>query len=486
MPTNFSQERLRVRPSSKEESVVQKAKEQFERTLVLARGQLVGSVAALEHPRSSEALNYGEVFLRDNVPVMMYLLLQGRFEIVRHFLEVCLDLQSSTYQTRGVFPTSFTEQNGNLIADYGQRSIGRITSVDASLWWPILCWLYVRRSQDRDFGASQKVQRGAQLLLDLVLHPSFEGTPVLFVPDCAFMIDRPMDVWGAPLEVEVLLYGCLKSCCHLMELAQRDRSSRLLEQRLDLTRQWIHNLRSFLLKHYWVTSKTMQVLRRRPTEQYGDQQHQNEFNVQPQVIPDWLQDWLENRGGYLIGNMRTGRPDFRFYSLGNSLACLFGLLTAPQQRALFRLVLHNRSDLIAQMPMRICHPPMEAAEWSNKTGSDPKNWPWSYHNGGHWPSLLWYLGGAILLHEQLHPQADVLLMGQTKAMLEECYWSQLNQLPRQQWAEYFDGPTGTWVGQQARTYQTWTIVGFLLLHHLLRMNPGDVTALHIDGPTTAR
>lgn len=101
MPTNFSQERLRVRPSSKEESVVQKAKEQFERTLVLARGQLVGSVAALEHPRSSEALNYGEVFLRDNVPVMMYLLLQGRFEIVRHFLEVCLDLQSSTYQTRG-------------------------------------------------------------------------------------------------------------------------------------------------------------------------------------------------------------------------------------------------------------------------------------------------------------------------------------------------------------------------------------------------
>ena len=67
-------------------------------------------------------------------------------------------------------------------------------------------------------------------------------------------------------------------------------------------------------------------------------------------------------------------------------------------------------------------------------------------------------------------QADVLLMGQMRAMLEECYWMQLNQLPRQQWAEYFDGPTGTWVGQQARTYQTWTIVGFLLLHHLLRVD----------------
>ncbi|MEB3265408.1 MAG: glycoside hydrolase 100 family protein [Cyanobacteriota bacterium] len=480
MAKQFSQERLRVRPSSREEGVVQRAQEHFERTLVQAAGQVVGSVAALEHPQRHDAANYGEVFLRDNVPVMVYLLLQQRYEVVRHFLTVCLDLQSSTYQTRGVFPTSFVEQDGQLIADYGQRSIGRITSVDASLWWPVLCWMYVRRSGDRSFGASQKVQRGVQLLLDLVLHPTFEGTPVLFVPDCAFMIDRPMDVWGAPLEVEVLLYGCLRSCCQLMDLAQRDNRSRLLDQRLVLTRQWLHDLRSFLLKHYWVTSKTMQVLRRRPTEQYGEHQHENEFNVQPQVIPPWLQDWLENRGGYLIGNMRTGRPDFRFYSLGNALACLFGLITAPQQRALFRLVLHNRQHLMAQMPMRICHPPLDREEWSNKTGSDPKNWPWSYHNGGHWPSLLWYLGAAVLLHEQRHPEADVLLMSQTRTMVEECYWSQLNQLPRQQWAEYFDGPTGTWVGQQARTYQTWTIVGFLLLHHLLRVNPEDVQLLDLE------
>ena len=102
----------------------------------------------------------------------------------------------------------------------------------------------------------------------------------------------------------------------------------------------------------------MQILRRRPTEQYGDDQHFNEFNVQPQVVPSWLQDWLENRGGYLIGNIRTGRPDFRFYSLGNSLACIFGVLPPSEQRALFRLVLHNRQHLMAQMPMRICHPHM--------------------------------------------------------------------------------------------------------------------------------
>jgi len=39
--------------------------------LVRVRGELVGSVAALEHPSKSNEANYGEVLLRDNVPVMV-------------------------------------------------------------------------------------------------------------------------------------------------------------------------------------------------------------------------------------------------------------------------------------------------------------------------------------------------------------------------------------------------------------------------------
>lgn len=61
----------------------------------------------------------------------------------------------------------------------------------------------------------------------------------------------------------------------------------------------------------------------------------------------------------LVSGSQRG-PDFVSHLGQFSLSpdtCLFGLLTAPQQRALFRLVLHNRSDLMAQMPMRICHPP---------------------------------------------------------------------------------------------------------------------------------
>ena len=126
---------------------------------------------------------------------------------------------------------------------------------------------------------------------------------------------------------------------------------------------------------------------------------------------------------------------------------MFGVLPPEEQRALFRLVLHNRQHLMAQMPMRICHPHMDVDEWQNKTGSDPKNWPWSYHNGGHWPSLLWFFGTAVLLHQKNFGSDDVILMEEMKSLIEESYWCQLNQLPKQEWAEYFDGPTGTWVGQ---------------------------------------
>ena len=52
----------------------------------LGTGEIGGSVAALEHPANNDALNYGEIFLRDNVPVMIYLLTQKRYEIVKQFL----------------------------------------------------------------------------------------------------------------------------------------------------------------------------------------------------------------------------------------------------------------------------------------------------------------------------------------------------------------------------------------------------------------
>ena len=91
MAGRFSQQHQRVRPNSNEDQVIKRAQEHFERTLIEIGGEIAGSVAALEHPANNEMLNYGEIFLRDNVPVMIYLLTQKRYDIVKQFLSVCLD-----------------------------------------------------------------------------------------------------------------------------------------------------------------------------------------------------------------------------------------------------------------------------------------------------------------------------------------------------------------------------------------------------------
>ncbi|MBD2329718.1 glycoside hydrolase 100 family protein [Alkalinema sp. FACHB-956] len=479
-----------------EAAIVQMAQKLlYEQAMVTLDGQWIGAVAAI--PKQSRKqpvqpeLNYGEIFIRDNVPVMAYFLTQGKYEPVRHFLLTCLRLQSQEIQTRGIFPTSFVEQDGHVVADYGQRAIGRVVSVDATLWWVILAYMYVRASGDRDFAGQAIVQSGIQQFLDLILRPSFRKAPTLYVPDGAFMIDRPLDVWGAPLEIQVLLYGALHSAAGLMQIGsesvhsqasnaqdpnQRTKSKSYLFQTPHSVHhclEYAHRLRQYLLKHYWVTSKTVQVLRRRPTEQYGVE-IQNEYNIHTETIPHWLQDWMGPRGGYLIGNIRTGRPDFRFFTLGNCLGAIFDVISVKQQQALFRLVVQNQHDLVAHMPLRICHPPLVEEDWRNKTGYDRKNLPWCYHNAGHWPCLMWFLATAMLRRH--HPE-DLAI--EVRQLLEVSYQLMLRQLPQQKWAEYFDGPTGNWIGQQARINQTWTIVGFLLMHHLLRVNGQDAHLLDV-------
>lgn len=458
-----------------ENNVIQTAKSLlYDRALVKIKDQLVGAVAAIALQPEPD-LNYTEVFIRDNVPVMIYLLLEGKSEIVRHFLEMCLELQSQDFPTTGIFPTSFTEINGEIKVDYGQRAIGRVCSVDASLWWSILAYIYVQWTGDEAWALSFKVQSGLEKFIDLILHPTFRDAPTLYVPDGAFMIDRPLDVWGNPLEIQVLLYGALKSAIYLMALPHKNHDETSTQEILGLQKiktiklgiNWLKNLRTYLLKHYWLNGNIVQTLRKRPTEQYGEAVI-NEYNIQTETIPNWLQSWLQNQGGYLIGNIRTGRPDFRFFSLGNCLGAIFDVTSYAQQLAFFRFLITNQNELCAEMPLRICHPPLDENRWKYFTGYDRKNLPWSYHNSGHWPCLFWFLVVAVLRQKSTNSlEKNPPEMVEMEILLQNNYELLLYRLPKQKWAEYFDGPTGLWVGQQARTYQTWTIVSLLLVNHFL-------------------
>ena len=171
-------------------------------------------------------------------------------------------------------------------------------------------------------------------------------------------------------------------------------------------------------EYYWVDIKKINEIYRYNTEEYSADAT-NKFNIYPEQIPSWLVDWIPNRGGYFIGNLQPAHMDFRFFTLGNLWAVVSSLGSQEQNEGVMALIEEKWDDLVANMPLKICFPALEQEEWRIITGSDPKNTlvsssyfvfffalsanfcgslihtcycrPWSYHNGGSWPTLLWHV-----------------------------------------------------------------------------------------------
>ncbi|KAG0490711.1 hypothetical protein HPP92_007574 [Vanilla planifolia] len=106
------------------------------------------------------------------------------------------------------------------------------------------------------------------------------------------------------------------------------------------------------------------------------------------------------------------------------------------------------------MPLKICYPALEGQEWRIITGSDPKNTPWSYHNGGSWPTLLWQLTVACIKMNRLEVAARAVEVAEKR-------------LAADRWPEYYDTKSARFIGKQSRLYQTWSIAGFLVAKLLL-------------------
>ncbi|KAK4369493.1 hypothetical protein RND71_013285 [Anisodus tanguticus] len=103
-----------------------------------------------------------------------------------------------------------------------------------------------------------------------------------------------------------------------------------------------------------------------------------------------LMEWMPSEGGYLIGNLQPAHMDFQFFSLGNLWSMVSSLANIDQSHAILDLIEAKWEDLVADMPLKICYPALEARN---------EDMPWSYHNGGSWPTLLWQSD-----HYEFHPQ----------------------------------------------------------------------------------
>jgi hypothetical protein len=444
--------------STVQKTIEQQANRLLEKSIIYYQQKPVGTVAAADSER--EALNYDQCFIRDFIPAALVFLLQGKTEIVYNFLIETVGLQKKKRRVDcyeppiGLMPASFkvksTASGQYLYADFGDKAIGRVTPIDSCLWWIILLRAYVKATGDRKLAHSDNFQEALAFILEICLGPQFEMTPALLVPDGACMIDRPMGLSGHPLEIQSLFYLALRAA---REMLVRNIEGEILIDRIN---NRLGSLVYHLRDYYWLDFKKLNQIHRYQSEQFGESVV-NKFNIYAESIPDWLTEWIPDQGGYFAGNLGPGKMDFRFFSLGNLVAIMGSLTTKQQSLNIMNLIEYRWSDLIGQMPMKICYPAISGLEWRIVTGGDPKNTPWSYHNGGSWPVLLWMMMVACQK------------MGRTDLADRAMAIAEL-RLQQDEWPEYYDGKNGRLIGKSSRKFQTWTIAGWLLAK-LLRENP---------------
>jgi glycogen debranching enzyme len=425
-------------------------------SIISFRGRPIGTLAA-HGPRFAGAVNYQECFVRDFVPTALVFLAQQRPEIVTNFLDALASLSADGDSIEGhdlhpgVMPASFEvkkdEGQEHLVADFGNRAIGRVAPVDSMMWWTFLLFVHRRATGDEDFARRPENQKRLELVLDLCLKDSFEVFPTLLVPDGCCMIDRRMGIYGHPLEIQALFYGLLLATGSLLERTDDNQSL------LDRANVRERALRDYVREHYWVDAARLSEIHRFRTEEFGAESA-NALNIHPDAIPTWVTEWLPDGAGYFAGNLGPGRIDFRFFALGNLLAVVFGLATGDQARALINLYQERWDDLVGAVPAIICFPAAEGDEWRCLTGSDPKNRPWSYHNAGNWPVLLW-------------PLVAAALRGDRRELAERALELAWLRCPADGWPEYYDGRRGRLVGRFANLEQVWSAAGLLVARELL-------------------
>jgi hypothetical protein len=278
------------------------------------------------------------------------------------------------------------------------------------------------------------------------------------------MIDRPMGLSGHPLEIQSLFYIALRAA---REMLVRNTEGEIL---VDKINNRLGSLVYHLRDYYWLDLTKLNQIHRYQSEQFGESVV-NKFNIYPESIPYWLTEWIPDQGGYLAGNLGPGKMDFRFFSLGNLVAIMGSLTTERQSADILNLIEHRWSDLVSKMPIKLCYPAISGLEWRIITGCDPKNTPWSYHNGGSWPVLLWMMMAAC----QKMGREDLADRAMAIAEL---------RLAQDDWPEYYDGKNARLIGKSSRKFQTWTIAGWLLAK-LLRENPRYLNLVCFEADTEA-
>ena len=428
----------------------------LEESIVEYKNKPIGTLAATD--KSQKQLNYNQVFIRDFAVSAFAFLLNDKTEIVKNFLSVTMDMQIDdnkvdTYlPAKGMMPASFKVKNSasgeKLVEDYGEFAIARVTPVDSIFWWIYILRAYIKKTEDFNFAHDAKTQTSIKNIIDLCLVNRFDVFPTLLVPDGSFMIDRRMGVYGYPLEVQALFYITLMSA---KELLIKNEENKIYFENIE--KKLVH-LVYHIRNYFWLDMEKLNKIYRFKIEEYK-KNAVNQFNIFPESIPYWIYNWLADDDGYFIGNLGPSRMDFRFFTAGNLLMIINSLADEKQSHAILKLLLNKEKELVGEMPIKICYPALIDKDWELETGHDPKNIPWSYHNGGSWPFLIWYVTAASIK------------IGNTDHLLKMIKLME-KRLSKDNFPEYYDGIYNRLIGREAKSKQTWSIAGYIIAKTLLQ------------------
>jgi len=398
------------------------------------RGEPCGVVASA----ADTASHYGNVWTRDNVAPMLHFLRHDPPKVAR-FLEALLRRQSQSRRTAGLIPIGFAPRSERI--DYGgEEAIGAIHSVDSTLWFLVLLGLYVETTGDVAWLRQHRA--GFKAALDLVLAPRFDPLPLVAAPESTTEIDRPSGLHGYPLQLQVLAALALRWGARLLgRLGRRAEEAQFCRAEAEAIGSWVN-------RWYWLDRATLAERLALGTESHGPG-NPNPFNLDYARLGG--QTAVLRETGYLAGTLRAGHIDGRFWSFANCLAAASGILPEARAAAVVKTVRANRHQLLGRMPLAVCWPHLDGVEYEIVMNSDPRGRPGHFHNGAHWPNILWILtaaalgaGDAALAREAL----DLAAAG----------------LPPH-WAEYYDRRGVP--GNGTRLRQSWSIAGFLVARDAL-------------------
>jgi glycogen debranching enzyme len=312
----------------------------------------------------------------------------------------------------GLIPNHITMRPRKVF--YG-GNIGRISAIDANLWYVIAALRYASKMNDRAF--LRTFRRSIEKALDYTAHLDSNNDHLLEVPESSDWMDLfPRS--GNVLTEDVLHYGALSEAARLFR-------SRPLARRAADVRQAIRRSYALGLKG---------AIPPAPDKMYGV------------TLPDFFTDTP-----YLLSHLTAFGFSWRLDVLGNILAALFGVLDRPEAKRLLRYLLSI--SISKPYPVKVFYPPIYPGDpdWRDYMAGDLQNIPHSYHNGGIWP----YVGGIFVVF--------LVSLGERKRAKEEL--SKLAWANRQgisgEWEfnEWLHGVTGKPMGKR---FQAWSAAGYLL------------------------